>query len=289
MLTWFPRLAASRHRSPGLAQALAEFGGVLGVRLQPAARQAVRENLAHVFRRSPAAWEVEEVFREAGRGYLDLALLGLLPPQRLLARTRVSGWEHLDAALAQGRGAILVGTHTGAVSSVGQLLALRGYRAVAPVERLGSAALHWLHHAPRRRAGVRLVEATPAAWWALLAALRRNEVVALLGDRPVAGASVELNLFGCPARLPLGPALLASHSRAPLLPVRAFRDPGGRLSGEIDPPLAAAGLPTRELARRVAESLEYTIRRRPLQWLVFERVWSASRCPAAWLTGRMDR
>jgi KDO2-lipid IV(A) lauroyltransferase len=52
-----------------------------------------------------------------------------------------------------------------------------------------------------------------AALRQLYAALRRNEVVALLVDRPLREQGTPVTFFGRPARLPSGPAIAASTSR----------------------------------------------------------------------------
>lgn len=65
----------------------------------------------------------------------------------------------------------------------------------------------------------------PAATMELLLALRRNEIVAIQGDRVYHPRhSVELPFFSKPASFPLGPFLLSEVSGAPVLPGFVVRE-----------------------------------------------------------------
>ena len=79
------------------------------------ARRSVTEiNIAHCFpERSPAEQQqlVRDTFESVGIGAVELMIPWLNPSRDLSEHFTVSGREHLDAALAEGRGVVLVGGH----------------------------------------------------------------------------------------------------------------------------------------------------------------------------------
>lgn len=113
----------------------------------------------------------------------------------------------------------------------------------------------------------------------LLAALRRGEIVGIQGDRPSStGRSVEVELFGRPLALPVGPAALARAAGVPLVPVFCFREGRRRYRLVIRPPMEvpSGGDRDAELAaavRAVGAEVERAIRRRPYQWFCFRNLW----------------
>ena len=87
----------------------------------------------------------------------------------------------------------------------------------------------------RGAAGIRIVGLREARR-ELLAALRDGTSVGLVGDRDLTGGGIPVALFGAPATLPLGPAMLAVESGAPV--VRRWRPSRGRsggTAGRLDP------------------------------------------------------
>lgn len=121
----------------------------------------------------------------------------------------------------------------------------------------------------------------PALGGALVAALRRGEVVGLQGDRaPTGGRTVETEVFGLPFPLPAGPAALARGAEVPLVPVFCFREGRRRYRLVVRPPVEVAKTDDirADLARTmqgVARELEWAIRQKPHQWFCFRRVWGA--------------
>jgi KDO2-lipid IV(A) lauroyltransferase len=192
---------------------------------------------------------------------------------------RISGGiEPLTRMLAQGRGAIVIGMHLGQWELALSLLSRSGYPVTMLMRREDEAASRFARKA-REASGIRVVYAGESPWTfvELLAALRRNEVVAMQGDRDMGGRSLDVPLCGKRVRIPAGPWELAAASGAGLLAGvlvfeghRAYRSVWAeavtvaprreRGDGETDP--AVLG--------RVMESL---IRRYPDQWFNFYDVW----------------
>ena len=121
----------------------------------------------------------------------------------------------------------------------------------------------------------------PALGGALVAALRRGELVGLQGDRaPTGGRTVETRVFGRAFPMPAGPAALARGAEVPLVPVFCFREGRRKYRLVVRPPVEVAKTDDirADLARTmqaVARELEWAIREKPHQWFCFRRVWKA--------------
>src|SRR5262245_3758534 len=125
-------------------------------------------------------------------------------------RRRVRGCEDadrtVDGILARGRGLIVLNMHLGQWDLALIDLASRGIPISVVMRREDEEAARYAA-AARRAAGISVIHPGGTAWTsvALLAALRRNEVVAIQGDRPYGGRTVKVTLFGKDVAVPAGP------------------------------------------------------------------------------------
>jgi len=129
----------------------------------------------------------------------------------------------------------------------------------------------------RLKAGVNVVPSQHGAKGALKA-LRQNQTVALMGDRPTGGPVIPVRFFGRQTCLPQGPWRIALVSGAALLPTFMQRRGNGAFTLEIGAPLQAPAEGTlRErmagLARAWAECFSTRLRADPGQWAAFRKVW----------------
>ena len=224
--------------------------------------------------------------------YVDLLQLGRLPAAALLQRIEVSGYEHLRQAHAAGRGVLIVSGHIGNLDVVGQVLALRGYRALVPVEPIRPPRLFRYVSTLRARYGLTLIPAETALRPALRT-LRQGGIVALINDWDRRGNGVPVRFFDRETRLPAAPAVLQLRTGAPIVPCFVQRRPGGRYAAWAEPPIHVAATGDTEqrilaIMQSVAMSLEAAIRRDPTQWVFFHPVWPRP-ANAEWVPGPADR
>src|SRR5207247_292428 len=102
-------------------------------------------------------------------------------------------------------------------------IAARGYAVTSVVERIEPPELNDLLLRLRNAGGIRLIPLGADLMKEFLAALRRNEVVALVMDRDIAGTGVTVEFFGAETSLPSGAALLALRTGAPIISALAVR------------------------------------------------------------------
>lgn len=213
------------------------------------------------------------------KNYYDLLRSHALSAVELASTIDVEGVSNLDHALAGGKGAIVAMPHLGNFSLVAEPVAnLTRHPMVVVVEQMQNATAHQVLNTLRERGNVQMLEIGPSVARPLLRALRNNHIVVLLSERTVAGATVEVDFFGSPAKVPSGPATLALRTGAPLLTAYTYRQPDNRSTVVIDPPVVFEPLSdirsdVQRLMQAVMRILEAYIRRYPGQWLLTESVW----------------
>ena len=230
-LTAFGRAisASSPARRRAIAGAVARANSILGANWdEPVARRAVASNLARFSAR-------------------DYPLDGV-PDDEVLARFDVDGAEHLDSALAQGRGLVLVGSHLGAHVSAQHWL----YRRGVPLRLLVQRPRHVSRDLHRRfdrdevqpqsdfflRRSMTPAESVERLLRAR-SALRDGLAVYLSGDILWPGPNCRGGrLLGVDRTFLAVWADLAAHSRAPVVFLFAKHRPGGRYALTFDPPRA---------------------------------------------------
>src|SRR5438477_8429204 len=130
---------ALRAVPPGLRHAAASPGGAAWFLLNRAQRRAALDNYAAALGRQRTDPEVARVARRAfqnyGRMLMDFLLIGSLTPEELVQRVTVDGREHLDDALAGGRGVIAAVPHMGSWDVAGAYAAALGYSVMTVAER----------------------------------------------------------------------------------------------------------------------------------------------------------
>ena len=137
---------------------------------------------------------------ESGKTMSEAGALWLWPAPRVLALVKAaSGEEHLRAALAAGKGAILATPHLGAWEMMG-LYSSAHYLITSLYRPPRLTAMDELVRYGRERLGARLVPADAGGVRALYQSLGRDEVVGILPDQePGPGNGVFVPLFGIQA------------------------------------------------------------------------------------------
>jgi KDO2-lipid IV(A) lauroyltransferase len=191
------------------------------------------------------------------------------------------GLDHLQAARAQGRGTVLITAHLGHWELGGILLAMRGFpMTVVTLDEPSSELTRW-RDVLRRQLGIKTIAVGPGrefAFLEMLEALRRNECVAMLVDRPYAGSGLPVEFFGARTEFSTAPALLAHHAGAAVLPAFVLLNDRRRYVSFADPlipmtqgPSARAVLA--ENTQRIASVFEGIVRANSEQWFNYVPIW----------------
>ncbi|MBC7161421.1 MAG: lysophospholipid acyltransferase family protein [Immundisolibacter sp.] len=274
------RALASR---PLTTRRVGRFVGGLNYALRPAQRRRDLANLRLALPGRPAA-ELPAIAREslcdASVGALEFLQMvdGRLELAQFLGPITAHGREHLDRALAGGRGVLGVGLHLGHFSKVPLWLAQAGYP-VTIVIREARQVPPGYYIGALQRLGIEAIriERDQAAAPRVLDALRRGRLVMIYLDQGVKNdGGIQIEFLGKRVPMPAGPLVLARRARAPIVPV--FLHPELH-EVVIHPPLPApAGTlreddPTLQTLYRLAEA---EIRAHPAFWQWRYRRWGRS-------------
>lgn len=262
-------------------------------RLLPARRAVVRANLGRVVRwmaaegvgseRGRAAATdarlherlVREVFGHWALTYAESALATRYDAAVLRERVRLPGPESVReglSAVPDGEpGRIYISIHFGAVEIAGVFAARTGaIPLAAPMEVVANPVMERYIQAVRGEFGVEVLPLLGVSG-ILKERIRSGGAVGIVADRPIGGPAATLSLFGAPARIPAGPAILAVETRARVAFISLARDAGlGRWIGRMDAALPAADLPrARQVQALIGDHvrwMERTIASAPEQW-----------------------
>jgi lauroyl/myristoyl acyltransferase len=216
-----------------------------------------------------------EVFRNFAMCFSDLVSTNRRAGEWLAARlVRDPAAIAWPEALAGG--AVSLSAHVGSWELGGRLLATRSGRPTHVVVSDDEAPelLPWVR---RNGDGLRFVpRSRPTVSLALVAALRRGEVVALHGDRALGNAGdVRVPFFGHPAPFPIGPFRLARAAGVSVVPAFCLLDAHGGYRVLLRAPLSVPAGGEEDALRRWVLGLEEVVRAHPTQWFNFFDVWTA--------------
>jgi KDO2-lipid IV(A) lauroyltransferase len=245
----------------------------------PHRRLAVRQLRAAFPTRAAAecAAMARATFTHFGRSLVALLKFSTLTPDQMRARIEYDGDDRVRAALAEGKGVIIVTGHFGhwELNGLGHALALPRLAVLA--RPLDNPLLHAFLERVRTMTGNRVIY-RQGAMRHVLRALQRNETVAILIDQHILGAdAVRVDFFDRPVSTTSAVAALALRTGAALVPAFALPLADGRYRLVYDHPVelppASSADPVRELTQRCTDVLEMYVRRHPHLWLWMHRRW----------------
>ena len=256
------------------------FGRCIGpcLRRHAVARANMRRALPEL---SDAAVEtaLSEMWDNLGRTFAEYAHLGTLA-QALAAgdgRIEVHGREHIDAAIAAGKGAILFGGHFANWELSVLLQTLTPVEAVLVYRQQNNTWINRLLARLRTAHARALAPKGAAGARDMIGALRRGDLVGVLVDQKY-NEGVAVPFFGRAAMTVSGPAELALRRAIPLVPVHIERTGGATFCVTVLTPLAlpppdSGDTGLYDVLSRMNALLEAWIRARPGQWYWVHQRW----------------
>lgn len=194
------------------------------------------------------------------------------------ARVVLHDFDRIDAALADGRGAIVASHHSGNWDLAGTVVARRFGGVTTVAERLKPEALFELFLTHRASLGMEIVphRGGPRPPFEVLAErLREGKLVALVSDRDLSRRGVPVDFFDARASMAAGPAALAVATGAALVPCAVWVE-GETVHARAHQPLEVLGTGPDEIARltqRLADVYARDIAAHPTDWHMLQPVW----------------
>ena len=277
----FGALAAKLIPGP-IASATATGLGIGSNLTSPAKRAMIERHLQRVnpnLRGASLRVAAQQAFDSYARYYVESFRLPSLSKKVVNKTMSVENFHHITDALALGKGCIFALPHLGGWEWAGRWMTDQGYPMTVVVEALQPPELFEWFADLRKELGMTVIPTGQGAGAAVMAALKKNEIVCLLSDRDIDRSGVEVEFFGERTTLPAGPATLGIRLGTPVLPVGCYFTP--QYNGHyaiVRPPLSMerrGGLreDVQRVTQNLAHELEFLIRRAPEQWHMFQPNW----------------
>jgi lauroyl/myristoyl acyltransferase len=253
--------------------------------------QRLESNLARVV---PDAGpeRLAELSKAGMRSYLRYWMESFRLPtwskERVVNGFAPKGVNHLEEAFAANRGVVIALPHLANWDLAGAWVAQalgRNFTTVA--ERLKPETLYDRFVAYREGLGMEVLpHAGGSAFGILARRLRAGGMVCLVADRDLSASGVEVDFFGERATMPAGPALLAQHTGAALLPVTLWYDDSEVMRGTVHPPVEVPETGTRaektsSMTQALADVFAGGIAEHPEDWHMLQRLWLGDLEPRA--------
>lgn len=237
-------------------------------------RDVVMGNLAIAFPDMPVAERqrlMRAHFRHLGNMTLEYFWLPALSRRDFERLFVFHGREHYDRALAEGKGAFVLGSHMGSGDAGIVACQLAGY----PMHLIGRRTRQrW---STRMLFGLREIHGVTAlpeenVMRKVFRALKANQIVIFVLDQfqgPPSG--IKSRFFGFETGTAFGLALFAEKAQAPILPVWSYRAEDGRIHVCLEAAMPLELGATREETYRIMtqkfnDEIERTVRLKPEQW-----------------------
>lgn len=230
--------------------ALAQWRGRVRYRLGGSRTTIVRNNLASVLAESPRSGEIEGLTRSFFEFHQLRGLLLALAPQwsaeRLARQFPIEGVEHLDQALARGKGVILLGSHLNSVCMFIAILSLRraGYDVrVAISDTREPFAPTLVRRCTNRLTGTKTLSQRLGMFYCqfnirpIFQALSKNAIVGQTGDGLHSAAFVETEFLGRTLPFTSGMMSVAQATQAAVVPLFSLGEPPGNIRIVLEPPM----------------------------------------------------
>jgi len=242
-------------------------------------RDVTIQNLQHAFPEKTVGectHLAKKIYDHFGRVAMDFLYMSRLIPEKLLQLVDFENEAVLQEALKQGKGAVLNGGHLGNWEFMAAIIPLKGYptHIIVGTQR-NNLADEWIN-SNRLLAGSKIIRVGGAVRKSLRA-LDQGECVALLSDQDAGRDGQFVPFFGRKASAPVGAALLALKTGAPMIYSQTVLKNGHYVvefkeiqTSDLDGPTPEN---LWELTRRFTEILEENIRKYPDQWFWMHRRW----------------
>src|SRR5207237_1979353 len=191
------------------------------------------------------------------------------------------GWENLDMARAGGKGVIVITGHIGNWDMAGALLGTHGLPIYAVADTFEPKKIDDLINGTREKYGIKIIKLEAGSLRQIFAALKRNEIVLLLFDKPEPEEGVAVQFFGETAWVPGGPAAIARKTGAAIVVGYCARRRNDKtFYGVFEKPVEYEHLLTGDkehdiqaITQQIVSRMEAIIRRHPDQWCMFRQMW----------------
>lgn len=240
LFLYYPGQAALNRVPRSALDRVARFGGRV---VQKMGDAEMRDELGRIFQKHPMPRSADEILRDTYQltmfNELEVLRYPWLNPQTIHGVCEIVGREHLEAARAKGKGAIVLIAHFGANQMIMPALGHVGY----PMSQLSAPPPVWAEILRDTRTTPLWTKMLERRWELekklpvrhvnvfrflrpAFEALNRNEVLGLAFDGGGGKKWATVDFLGRRANLSVQPAQIWNKTKAALLPTYVLRMPG---------------------------------------------------------------
>lgn len=260
--------------------------------------KAVRSNIKHILNTAESGKVSESiirvhtkaVFRNFAKYLVDFFSFSKFTLENLHKIVKIKGLENMREAFNRGKGVIGLTAHLGNWELAAVAAALAGFSINIVALSHENTKINRLFVNQRMMKGINVIPVGAGARQ-YLNVLKKNELIALVGDRLTSDAGIEIQFFNRPTVVPRGPAALSLKTGAAIVPAFMIRTPEDNydliFEKPIEPREFSVNSNPKGISRgvNIAESekkltqymvsiLEKYIKKYPSQWFLFYKVWS---------------
>lgn len=223
-----------------------------------------------------AAWIARQSAVRFGRIFMEVLALPRLIASDIRQYAPIEGLEHLQSALLQGRGVVLVTAHSGNWEVMGASLAQHGIPLVSVAQKQTNPAMDRFLNEYRTLSGMRITYKSGVR--DMIRLLGEGQVIGLLADQDADNDGVFVEFFGRLASTAQGAAYLARLKEAPIVPAFITEQPDGTHWILVHPAFWVERTSDREqdilvTTQKLTGIIERHIRQYPQEWFWLHNRW----------------
>lgn len=261
------------------AYRLFSFIGRRAVKANGKSVQRLRFNLSRV-KSELSEIELENLVSRAFDSYLrywcDTFRIQDWSTQRMQETVTLTNGHLLIDPMRSGRGVVIALPHSGNWDHAGAYFCSIGIPLVTVAERLKPEALFQRFLEYRNSMGFEVLSLDSRSFVTLMKRAREKRLIALVADRDLSRAGVDVDFFGYPSRMPAGPALLAVKTAIPLVVAHVSYTSTGIHIDFTEVSVPETGDESEKVSKVVqacADLFARGIAEHPEDWHMLQRIW----------------
>lgn len=220
---------------------------------------------------------IKNIFRNFAKYLTDFLRFSKIDAEYIKKNITIKHRENLDAALANGRGAILLSAHIGNWELGAAITSNLGYPLNVLVLDHKDRRVNDFFVEQRSACNVNVISLS-GQLKQCFRVLKKNELLGIAGDRDFTQSGVKGDFFGQTAILPKGAAAISLRTGAPVVPTFLIRKADDTFEFTFESPIKVENTGDKEanmryIMKKSFSAIEKYIKRYPDQWYAFGKIW----------------
>ena len=222
---------------------------------------------------------VKESFVNLARNMLEILYMPNLTSENLHEYVELENRERLEAALSEGRGAVVITGHIGTWEWMSAGVALSGFPVTAIAKTQPNQDYTRALDELRERVHVEIFSRGTSELLAAGRALKKGKILGFLMDQDAGPGGAFIDFLGKVASTPMGAAVFSRKFGSPVVPMFILRQENGKHkivigevmryedTGDTDKDLL-------DFTVKMTAIIDRVIRENPTQWIWFQKRWN---------------